>query len=39
MCFDDGECWRELDGEVGVVADAVEVEGGYLEGGGVLLDD
>jgi hypothetical protein len=38
VCLDDGKGWWQLDGEVRVVADAVEVECGYLESGGVFLD-
>ena len=39
MCVDDGEGWRELDREVGVVSDRVEVEEWDVQSGRVLLDE
>lgn len=38
MGFDDGECRWDLDGEAGVEADGVDVEGGDLQCFGVELD-
>lgn len=39
MRLDDWEGWWKEDGEVRVVTDRVEVEGGYLERLGVFLNN